>query len=366
MHLIFRVIFICFFFSLNFLAQTSPPKPLNFQKDHWTPYNPPTEFPEGTEIYIIQAGDTLWDLAQKKLGNPYLWPQIWENNKYILDAHWIYPGDPLIFGKEVEETPISEEKEEVPESVESEITEKIEEEKVEKLEQPIEIARPVPLGNDADIYCFAKITKEDENFPYKIIETEEPEVRYTLTQAQIVYINAGSEEGVKAGDSFLIAKEEGLIKVNGEALGKLWLLTGKLTVICAQEHTSTARIDYACQSIYRGESLIPFEAIPIPAKVLPPFKEQCIADVNDVHGKIIYSKDEVVSISQGHNVIVNLGTKDGIEPGALLRVYRWLPDHSSRIVIGRIGVLMVNDRTSIGKIFESNKEIYLGDEVELE
>lgn len=365
MHLILRVIFVCFFLSFNLLAQTSPPKPLYFQKDHWTPYNPPTEFPEGTEIYVIQAGDTLWDLAQKRLGNPYLWPQIWENNKYIIDAHWIYPGDPLIFGKVVEETPISEE--EVPKTVETEeITEMKEEEKVEEFQQPKEIARPVPLGNDADMYCFAKITKEDENFPYKIIETDDPEVRYTFTQAQIIYINAGSEEGVKAGDSFLIAKDEGLLKDGKEILGKLWLLTGKLTVICAQEHTSTARIDYACQSIYRGESLIPFDPNPIPAKVLPPFQEQCISDVKDIHGKIIYSKDEVVSIFQDHNVIVNLGTKDGIEPGALFRVYRWLEDHSLRIAIGRIGILMVHDRASIGKILESNKEIYLGDEVELE
>lgn len=364
MHLILRVIFVCFFLSLNLLAQTSPPKPLYFQKDHWTPYNPPTEFPEGTEIYIIQAGDTLWDLAQKKLGNPYLWPQIWENNKYILDAHWIYPGDPLIFGKIVEETTISEE---ILEDVEGEkITKMREEEKVEEFGQPKEIARPVPLGSDADMYCFAKITREDENFPYKIIETDDPEARYTLTQAQIVYINAGSEEGVKAGDSFLIARDEGLLKDDGETLGRLWLLTGKLTVICAQEHTSTARIDYACQSVYRGESLIPFEAIPIPAKVLPPFQEQCIGDVKDRHGKIIYSKDEVISMSQDHSVIVNLGTKDGIEPGELLRIYKWLPDHSLRIAIGRIGILTVHDRTSIGKILESKKEIYLGDEVEIE
>src|SRR6185295_9462414 len=29
-------------------------------------------------------------------GNPYLWPQIWDRNRCITDAHWIYPGDALI------------------------------------------------------------------------------------------------------------------------------------------------------------------------------------------------------------------------------------------------------------------------------
>lgn len=362
MHLAFRLIFICIFFAVNLLAQTSPPKPLYFQKDHWTPYTPPTEFPEGVEVYIIQPGDTLWDLAQKRLGNPYLWPQIWENNKYIQDAHWIYPGDPLIFGKVVEGEEITEEMgegglaegekekvEEVPEAVEPEI-----------------IARPVPLGDNADMYCFAKITEADANFPLKIMETDDPDVRHTFTEAQIVYIKGGSEEGVKAGDSFLIARDGGLLKDGKDDLGRLWILTGKITVLCAQEHISTARIDYACQEIYRGENLIPFIPEPIPAKILPPLESTCYGEPDDLHGKIIYSKDEVVSMFNNHNVVINLGTKEGIEPGTLLRVYRWLPDHSSRIVLGRVGVLTVHDRAATAKILEANKEIYLGDEVELE
>lgn len=356
---------ICFLFLSSFtLAQTAPPKPLHFVKDHWTPYDPPSEFPEGVEVYIIQPGDTLWDLASKKLGNPYLWPQIWENNKYIKDAHWIYPGDPLVFGPQVAETPISES--EVKGEVEAYAEEREEEAEAKEIKEPEVIARPVPLGDDSDMYCFARITEPEATFPLKIIDTDDPEVRHTFTQAQIVYISGGSEEGVKAGDSFLIARDEGLIKDGKEVLGKLWTLTGKLTVICTQEHTSTARVDYACQSIYRGENLIPYEAQPIPARVIPPLETTCSGDVEQIHGKIIYSKDDIVTLYSGHNVIVNMGIKEGIEPGTLLKIYRWLPDHSKRIIVGRIGILATHDRVSIGKILEVNKEIYLGDEVELE
>lgn len=364
MYLAFRMIFICLFFSSFLFPQTAPPKPLHFEKDHWTPYNPPTEFPEGVEVYIIQPGDTLWDLAQKKLGNPYLWPQIWENNKYILDSHWIYPGDPLIFGKAVEGE-ITEEIMEGEEREEEKVEERAEEKEI-KTGEPEVIARPVPLGDDADMYCFARITEEKEEFPLKIIETDDPELRYNLIEAQIVYINGGSEEGVKAGDTFLIARDEGLLNDGKEVLGRLWTLTGKLTVLCTQEHTSTARIDYSCQSILRGEKLIPYEPMPIPAKVLPPLESTCYGDVQEPHGKIIYSKDELVSIFNGHNVIINLGAREGIEPGTLFRVYRWMPDHSLRIILGRIGVLAVHNRTAIAKVLEANKEIQVGDEIELE
>ncbi|HEX9427905.1 MAG TPA: hypothetical protein VGA64_08960, partial [Candidatus Polarisedimenticolia bacterium] len=59
--------------------------------DHWTPYDPPDpeSFAPGATLHIIVPGDTLWDLADLAFGNPYLWPQIWNENRYILDSHWI-------------------------------------------------------------------------------------------------------------------------------------------------------------------------------------------------------------------------------------------------------------------------------------
>ena len=67
---------------------------------HWTKNTAyPTQVPEGTAYYIVVRGDTLWDISARYLENPYLWPQIWDQNKYVTDAHWIYPGDPILLPK---------------------------------------------------------------------------------------------------------------------------------------------------------------------------------------------------------------------------------------------------------------------------
>jgi hypothetical protein len=47
--------------------------------------------------HVVVKGNTLWDLAGHYLGNPFLWPLIYEaNTDRIRDPHWIYPGQIFI------------------------------------------------------------------------------------------------------------------------------------------------------------------------------------------------------------------------------------------------------------------------------
>lgn len=71
----------------------------------------PAEYPEGL-VHAVVKGDTLWDLSAKYLGSPWLWPDLWERNRFITNPHYIYPGinvvvfppPPREYGWEVKET----------------------------------------------------------------------------------------------------------------------------------------------------------------------------------------------------------------------------------------------------------------------
>ena len=160
---------------------------------HWSRYKYPETIPEGATYYIIERGDTLWDLSAKFLGNPFLWPQIWDQNRYITDAHWIYPGDPLI----LPEVALVTDRAGEAGAIGSEPTE-------EGMPGP-DARRPAATSSTPRSRrwpCSARTTSsataEDESLV--VIGSENGATKLAFADRDILYLNKGSNAGVKAGD----------------------------------------------------------------------------------------------------------------------------------------------------------------------
>jgi hypothetical protein len=373
------------------VAADRPPQTLHKVGDHWTAWDPPTPPPDA-QVHVIAPGDTLWAIAGKYLGNSYLWPQIWEKNTYILDAHWIYPGDPLVLGPQVAPveqlaeqdlggTPAGGEGTPPPTGADG---------------QPLDavstaVAPLQPLGSEDDIYCSGYLGDLEEQFGYRIVGSEysgmsphlsgaaskrnkrgifgDETVKVDLTVGDIVYVDGGMAAGLSPGLVYSIVRPRDVVRNpdTGDVVGRIYQYQGRLRLLTVQDQVAIAEIVQACDAILDGTGLKPFVPEPVPLgrrtgvrTANAPVPVESLAD----DPLILRAKDDIVSLGEDHVVFVNLGSESGATPGDVYTIFRANVPGKPPLVLGELAVLSVHPRGAVARILASRYPIYIGDKLE--
>lgn len=333
---------------------------------HWSRYQAPTSYPEGTQLHIIQRGDTLWDISNTYFRNPFLWPQLWDANRYIENPHLIYPGDPLripdldVVRAEGEEPGAPGTRPGEPGAAPGEEGEVAGGPGVGEPGGPAG-PRFHPAYEEVGIQCAGYLEEEGDD-DFRIFGSEEDAHKDGLATGDVVYLNRGSQDGVSPGDSFYTQREVGFTSGAG---GSYVRRSGWLRIIAVQEETSMAEIIQACLDINVGDYLKPFEPIPVP---LLPFEDppnRLTPETGRLRGKIEASLDDLATLGQGYLVSIDLGQEDGVVPGNVFTIFRYLYDGAPRKMLGTLAILTVQRDHSTGRIMNSVDYILTGDLVEL-
>jgi hypothetical protein len=329
---------------------------------HWSKYKYPQTVPEGATYYIIERGDTLWDLAKRYLDNPFLWPQIWDQNRYIVDAHWIYPGDPLILPK----VALVSERAGEGAGEAGGAEEGAEEGPIAGAPRGSELG---PVTEEATMQCAAYITAEKEDDSLRVIGSELGADKLAYADRDVLYLNKGSNSGVKPGDLFTLHHESYKVKhpATNKTIGTKVDTVGWVQVVLVQENTAIAVIEQACQDIHIGEYLKPLEKVNVPLVLNRPPANRLTPPSGKLDRYIVDIDRDAIMAGQGTLVIIDAGADSGVAPGNIFTIYRitYPSVPSPRNVIGELAVLTVRDRSATAKVTYSNDAIFVGDQVEL-
>jgi hypothetical protein len=370
------------------VAADQPPTNLKLVGDHWTAWDPPTSFPEGSKVHIVVPGDTLWDLAAANLGNPYLWPQIWEKNPYILDAHWIYPGDPILIGVEV--AGAEEAGAVTADAGEGEGAGEGGDEALGTAPPGGRRNVPVPLGSESDIYCSGYVGELEESFGWSITGSEYESllpktkalgpisersaldrswtVKFELDAGDVVYLDGGRASGLAPGMVLEAVQpnREVYHPVTGDRFGRYYETQGRVRVLSVQDDGAIAEIIQSCDGMVVGVALRPYQAEPVPlARRTPlrPVNDPTFEDLTDAP-VVLTTPQSLVSIGQDHVVFIDRGTEADVQPGDMFTVYRLNRKGGPPIVLGEIAILTSRPRSATAKVLESRYPIYEGDRLE--
>ena len=306
-------------------------------------------FAQRGEIYTIQKGDTLWDLSQRFIEDPYYWPNIWADNPdRITNPHLIFPGQQIrILDGRLEIIPAY-----------SDTDTEIATEEVAEAEDLLSIT--VAARGDGFILV-------NEHPQGRIIDATDN--RVLLTETDTVFVSMNSGAVARAGDSFgLYQRGETVVHPlnKKQQLGTLMYNLGSLEVTEVRGSTVVGRIDKAYREIMRGAELFYYD---------PPRREIALQrGTTEAPGTIIAAQEEKGTISTGDIIFIDLGRNDELAVGNLFYISRPRQLTSEALrgaerldlpeeVVGAAIVTETRDATSTALIIKSVDTASIGNRV---
>lgn len=288
--------------------------------------------------YVVQVGDTLWDIAATFLRDPWYWPEIWYINPEIENPHLIYPGDVLglvyVDGRQMI-TPVRASSYRL--SPEARVT-------------PLtEAVTSVSYDSIAAFLATGVVLDKDQvdSLPYLLATKGD---HLVAAAGNTVYIRRNTDDTlgqrfniVKVGDELIDPDTDSVIGYQGIMVGSGTLRRGG--------DPATFAITESTMEATQGDLLIPVEDS-LPLNFFPK------APSSNIDGRIISVVGGVSQIGQYMVVVMNRGTGDGLAVGDVLTVYQDGPEVVDHVEGGT--VKLPDEAAGTVMVFKTFGEISYG------
>lgn len=307
------------------------------------------------EVHVVSEGETLWDLAERYFGDPFLWPEIYRLNTLVVeDPHWIFPGEELrLAGMPMQ--PVEPPDQPTVEPV-------VQDPQAQPVQQqpptqdptqqtpdvmppatppppptdmsptvfapsaPAETAGPARQGSirvhrpvrRGEFYASGFLT-EDELLPFgrviravgQVEMNRLPDASSALLYGELE-VEAPAEASYRVSDTLLMVRSGGKVKNWGEVV----VPTGIAVVTVASSDGVFVEIVQQYDRIDNGQRLLPLEPFVDPGSVVP------IPTNTMLEGTVIQSRDGSPLPGQQDVVFFDVGRADGVDLGDIFVILK--------------------------------------------
>jgi hypothetical protein len=160
------------------------------------------------------------------------------------------------------------------------------------------------------------------------------------------------------------------------SLGRPYEDVGRVKVVANTPHGAVAEVTFACGPIYPKDLVVPYQARAIPQYTRSARLDRFALPNGKTVGAITAARDNGGILGEGTIAYINLGREDGAAPGQRYRIFRIFRDvldrglkalpETPRETIGELVVLSTEEKSSVAIVTQSQREITLGDGIELQ
>jgi hypothetical protein len=320
--------------------------------------------PAVPDQYVIQQGDTLWDISSKFLGNPDNWPRLWSINEQITNPHWIYPGNRIVFvpGSVVEPPSMSLEPGEsftrdgyVPQQVTFE-------------EGELECGPDVRFTQHIDSARYRVNGLMEDGEPVDFVGQVYKARTEALAQGEhdLLYLRLEDPSYADCGDVVTILhREKRAIRhpEGGARYGALYRVAAEARILFIQGDIATAVVRRAWSEVLRGDFVTVRVPTAVETEVEPPkgsLEGVIVARLNQNEANLS-AIDEVVFIDRGR--------ADGVRVGSSFFVVERRDGYLDRdeddpdlpaSVMGRLVVVRVEENSSAAVVVQAARSVGIG------
>lgn len=269
--------------------------------------------------YVVEKGDTLWDISAIYLDQPWLWPELWRLNPQIDNPHLIYPGDKLSLVYDSQGRPmlvINQKFKRLSPGVRKTMKKG---DAIPTL--PLEVIRPFLTYEQA-------LDKEDIDARPVVLGANHS-VKNMKTD-HIIYVKGNLERSqyydiYRQGDSYIDPDTD-------EVLGHEAILVGTGRAFRTGDEASavpaSVRVKNVKREVRQGDFLMPA----LEGQTLPAFFMMQRPD-SAISGTIIDTTSKLREFSTMDVVVINRGEVNSLKPGHILDIRRASPT----VVVGKDG-----------------------------